>query len=140
MDDQDATATVTLGPGETTWFVLESAIRKPPDPVEASRLVDEAFHDTVDYWRAWMGRSCYTGRWRETVHRSALVLKLLVSNRHGSLVRADVRPARGAGWRAQLGLPVHLDPGRLVHALRTHPVGLHGRGGRVHGLDRGPLP
>ena len=35
-----------------------------------------------------MGRSRYSGRWQEIVHRSALVLKLLVSDTHGSLIAA----------------------------------------------------
>ncbi len=36
----------------------------------------------------WIGRSSYRGRWREMVNRSALTLKLLVSQPYGSLVAA----------------------------------------------------
>jgi GH15 family glucan-1,4-alpha-glucosidase len=43
---------------------------------------------TIAFWRSWIGRSTYKGRWRETVNRSALVLKLLTSARHGSIVAA----------------------------------------------------
>ena len=45
---------------------------------------------------------------------------------------ADLRPARDARRRAQLGLPLHLDPRRLVHALRAHPPRLHRRGRALH--------
>ena len=50
--------------------------------------VSDWFKDTVNFWRDWIGRSTYHGRWREMVNRSALALKLLVSRHHGSLVAA----------------------------------------------------
>ena len=60
-----------------------------PEPVGVSALRGRSvFKDTVNYWRTWIGRSQYHGRWRETVNRSALVLKLLVSDAYGSLVAA----------------------------------------------------
>ena len=43
---------------------------------------------TVDYWRHWLSRCTYTGRWREMVHRSALVLKLLTYEPTGAIVAA----------------------------------------------------
>ena len=50
--------------------------------------MSDAFKETVNFWRAWIGRSTYKNRWRETVNRSALVLKLLTSREHGSMVAA----------------------------------------------------
>ncbi len=47
-----------------------------------------AFKETSDYWRRWVRRSTYRGRWREIVNRSALVLKLLTSSEHGSIIAA----------------------------------------------------
>ena len=72
---------------------------------------------TVAYWRRWLSPSRYRGRWRETVHRSALTLKLMTyaADRRDRR-RADHRPARAARRRAQLGLPLHLDARRGVHA------------------------
>jgi GH15 family glucan-1,4-alpha-glucosidase len=52
------------------------------------RGISRVFKETANFWREWIGRSSYTGRWRDEVHRSALVLKLLVSQPHGSLVAA----------------------------------------------------
>lgn len=44
--------------------------------------------NTIDYWRAWISKCTYTGRWREAVYRSALVLKLLTFEPTGAIVAA----------------------------------------------------
>ena len=54
--------------------------------------------------------------------------------------RADHQPAGDARRRAQLGLPLHLDPRRRVLALRAAAARLHRGGGRLHGLADRPLP
>ncbi|HET9052474.1 MAG TPA: glycoside hydrolase family 15 protein [Candidatus Dormibacteraeota bacterium] len=46
------------------------------------------FDVTVDYWRRWISRSRYDGRWREMVERSALILKLLTYRPTGAIVAA----------------------------------------------------
>src|SRR5207245_4264900 len=43
---------------------------------------------SVNFWRRWVARNTYGGRWRETVNRSALTLKLLTSRQYGSIVAA----------------------------------------------------
>src|SRR3979409_1857864 len=43
---------------------------------------------TIAYWRGWIGKSDYVGRWRERVHRSALTLKLLTYAPTGAVVAA----------------------------------------------------
>jgi GH15 family glucan-1,4-alpha-glucosidase len=48
----------------------------------------ELFEDTVEYWRRWLAKSVYKGRWREMVERSALVLKLLTYEPTGAIVAA----------------------------------------------------
>jgi GH15 family glucan-1,4-alpha-glucosidase len=49
---------------------------------------DELFDETVAYWRNWVSKSTYRGRWREMVNRSALALKLLTYEPTGAIVAA----------------------------------------------------
>jgi len=84
----DVSAQFKLEPGETETFALETV---PETYVPRSFTADEMrqdFEDTVDFWRAWLARSNYRGRWREMVHRSALVLKLLTYEPSGAMVAA----------------------------------------------------
>ena len=48
----------------------------------------EAFRECRDYWIAWSSKCTYNGVWRDSVHRSALALKLLTSVHFGSTVAA----------------------------------------------------
>jgi GH15 family glucan-1,4-alpha-glucosidase len=82
-------ARLHLQAGESATFVLETL---PGDsiapPGHSEGEIDELFDATVTYWRKWLGRSRYTGRWREMVHRSALTLKLLTYQPTGAIVAA----------------------------------------------------
>jgi len=49
---------------------------------------EDLFKHTVDFWRRWLSKCTYTGRWREMVYRSALVLKLLTFQPTGAIVAA----------------------------------------------------
>jgi GH15 family glucan-1,4-alpha-glucosidase len=83
-----AVAEFTLGADESVWFVLEVVMEDEPSPCAQPDYVSDAFKETVNFWRGWIGRSTYKNRWREMVNRSALVLKLLTSAEHGSIVAA----------------------------------------------------
>ena len=50
--------------------------------------VDQLFAQTVEYWRGWLSKCSYKGRWREMVERSALVLKLLTFEPTGAIIAA----------------------------------------------------
>src|SRR4051812_16077952 len=84
--DGDATATFKLRHGESASFVLEDADAHLS--CDTGRYVADSFKNTLNYWRKWVSHSKYRGRWREIVNRSALTLKLLVSQEFGSLVAA----------------------------------------------------
>lgn len=86
--DGAAVAEFTLKVGEIATFVLEQATPGVPSPSANPDYVTAAFKETADFWRRWVARSTYRGRWREVVNRSALVLKLLTSRTYGSIVAA----------------------------------------------------
>jgi len=87
-DKGAATAEFTLRAGETASFVLEEVRGNGDSPSSGEDYVSRAFKDTLNFWRQWVARSNYRGRWRETVNRSALTLKLLTSLPYGSIVAA----------------------------------------------------
>ena len=58
------------------------------DPGLPEPKSERLFQETVDYWRRWVAKSTYRGRWRETVTRSALALKLLTYEPTGAIVAA----------------------------------------------------
>jgi len=79
-------ATFTLADDEWAYFLLESA-GEEQITAQVSRY-QEVLSDTKDYWRNWIEQCRYQGRWRETVRRSALVLKLLTYAPTGAVVAA----------------------------------------------------
>ena len=82
------TAEMSLSEGESMLFVLQEACPQcAASGISAGEAQDE-FSDTVGYWRSWISRCTYTGRWREMVHRSALALKLLTYRPTGAIVAA----------------------------------------------------
>ncbi|HYN50396.1 MAG TPA: glycoside hydrolase family 15 protein, partial [Thermoleophilaceae bacterium] len=88
FSDTGVSCEVTLAAGESVTFVLE---RVPEDYVPrpySEAETREAFDSTIEYWRRWLSKSRYQGRWREVVHRSALTLKLLTFRPTGGIVAA----------------------------------------------------
>src|SRR5215467_12494575 len=88
LSDGAALTEFDLTAGESTAFILEDACHGADSISADPSYVTAAFKVTSDYWRRWVGRSTYRGRWREIVNRSALILKLLTSSDHGSMVAA----------------------------------------------------
>jgi GH15 family glucan-1,4-alpha-glucosidase len=87
--DGGVAAEFTLHEGDISWFVLreitdEIVCNEPVNPEREEAL----FHHTIHYWRSWISKCTYTGRWREMVYRSALVLKLLTYEPTGAIVAA----------------------------------------------------
>jgi GH15 family glucan-1,4-alpha-glucosidase len=97
ITDEGLTASLTLSQGEIGGVVLETEPDGPPQVVPLDRL-EELFAETRDFWRHWIGRCRYTGRWREIVERSAMTLKLMTYAPSGALVAAPT-----AGLPEQIG-------------------------------------
>ncbi len=81
-------AEFTLKPEDKAFFIFEAVEESGHGPEYDARDVARLFKETSNYWRNWINRSTYRGRWREMVHRSALALKLMTSQEHGSIVAA----------------------------------------------------
>jgi GH15 family glucan-1,4-alpha-glucosidase len=96
-----AVAEFTLRADEHAWFVLEQSFPGEDTPSAAPDYVADAFKETLAFWRRWVARSSYRGRWREMVNRSAITLKLLTSRAHGSIVASPTfgLPERLGGER-----------------------------------------
>ncbi|MCE5316100.1 MAG: glycoside hydrolase family 15 protein [Parachlamydia sp.] len=84
----DGFAEFSLKPGETAEFILENITKEASCKESCKEFVDQAFTQTLNYWRNWAAQSTYKGRWREMVTRSSLVLKLLISHKYGSIIAA----------------------------------------------------
>jgi GH15 family glucan-1,4-alpha-glucosidase len=89
--------TATAHAGDVGGVMLETGTTAPPHVLDPDEVVQQ-FHATVDFWRRWLGRSTYRGRWREEVLRSAMTLKLLTYAPSGALVAAPT-----AGLPEQIG-------------------------------------
>jgi len=87
----------TVSAGQVGAVMLETAAAGPPRRLDAAEVMS-LFENTVAFWRRWLGRSTYRGRWREQVYRSAMTLKLMTYAPSGALVAAPT-----AGLPEQVG-------------------------------------
>ena len=83
---EDLLLRLPLSAGQTRGVVLDWGAGRPqevtPEQVEREHAA------TVQFWRSWLARSTYRGRWREMVQRSAIALKLMTYAPTGALVAA----------------------------------------------------
>jgi len=93
----DVRATIALEAGQVDGVILESAAPDPPRRTSREELL-AMFTETSRFWRGWLARSTYRGRWREMVGRSAITLKLMTYAPSGALVAAPT-----AGLPEQVG-------------------------------------
>ncbi|SNT65822.1 pentatricopeptide repeat domain-containing protein (PPR motif) [Asanoa hainanensis] len=98
--DGDVLSSFRLKQGESVVFCLDRA-DDGMAPFGTAEEAEEAFTQTVEYWRRWLSQSSYRGRWREAVHRSALTLKLMTYAPTGAIVAAPTTslPERLGGGR-----------------------------------------
>lgn len=87
-DNAFVEADVELTKGDTALFVLEILDGADLPSSNSVDMTDALLDATTAYWRQWLSQSRYTGRWRETVHRSAITLKLLTHEQTGAIIAA----------------------------------------------------
>jgi GH15 family glucan-1,4-alpha-glucosidase len=92
-------ATRVLRAGQTWGMVLESDCGQPRRVRHDD--IQRLLNDTAAFWRGWLHKSTYRGRWREMVARSAMTLKLMQYAPSGGLVAAPTAglPEQAGGER-----------------------------------------
>ncbi|MEE9152819.1 MAG: glycoside hydrolase family 15 protein, partial [candidate division NC10 bacterium] len=89
QDDKGVSAEFGLEEGQTATFLLQDIPQGSGCGISLSEQESmESFKQTVEYWRRWIAKCTYTGRWREVIHRSAMALKLLTFAPTGAIVAA----------------------------------------------------
>ena len=82
-------AEFTLHEDQTAVFVLQEMAKGAGCGITlAEEKAEDLCRKTVEYWRRWLSKCTYKGRWREMVERSALALKLLTYEPTGAIVAA----------------------------------------------------
>ena len=81
------TSEFTLREGDYLTFILNFT-QTGEDPLVNQWDGEQALRHTINYWQSWLSQCTYHGRWRETVYRSALTLKLLTFEPTGAMVAA----------------------------------------------------
>jgi GH15 family glucan-1,4-alpha-glucosidase len=86
---RSACARFDLKQGESASFVLQQ-LEEGEGPRQALERAEcqDLLQQTLDYWRRWIAKSAYRGRWRDMVNRSTLALKLMTYEPTGALVTA----------------------------------------------------
>ncbi len=146
--------TLTLGERDFAGTVLETQADGPPRIVPPAEKL-ELFEKTRDFWRSWIGRCQYRGRWREMIERSAITLKLMTYAPTGALVAAPTAglPEQIGGERnwdyrytwvrdasfsvhALLGLGYTTEAEAFMHWLRGRAQDAHEAGTRIQIMYR----
>jgi GH15 family glucan-1,4-alpha-glucosidase len=93
----DLHMSLTLRAGQTRGLILETGSADAPREIRVAE-VQQLFDETALFWKSWLARGIYTGRWREALQRSAITLKLMTYAPTGGIVAAPT-----AGLPEQLG-------------------------------------
>lgn len=83
-----ATAEFNLGENDNVVFVLHKIQSKDCQITFSEEQAEQRFKNTIQFWRNWVKKCTYEGRWREMVIRSALTLKLLTFEPTGAIIAA----------------------------------------------------
>ncbi|PWT88564.1 MAG: glucoamylase [Acidobacteria bacterium] len=85
-DGNGAVAEFSLDENQTASFYLCEKNQNEEVVCPSEEEIVQLRNHTVQYWHQWLSKCTYKGRWREIVHRSALVLKLMTFEPTGAIV------------------------------------------------------
>ncbi len=89
VGERGVTARFELREDQSAVFSLhEGAAKDCSRRAHGEHSSEALFRKTVLWWRQWLSKCTYKGRWREVVERSALALKLLTFEPTGAIVAA----------------------------------------------------
>ena len=90
---------ISLSKGESQFLVLKNGEKETLSIEEYES--EEKLKRTTEFWQNWIGEDHYKGLWKEEVHRSELVLKLLIYSPTGAIIAAPTTslPERVGGSR-----------------------------------------
>ena len=89
ISETGITAEFDLAAGEKMCFALGYLGERDGDSIALGEEYSQVLLDqTIKYWRDWLSKCTYKGRWREMVYRSVLALKLLTFAPTGAIVAA----------------------------------------------------
>lgn len=86
-DDGDLHLSLPLEAGQLRGVLIDTAHEGPPREFRVAEA-QAIYTETERFWKSWLAQSTYTGRWRETLERSAITLKLMTYAPTGALVAA----------------------------------------------------
>lgn len=86
VDGENAVGSFILKEDDVACFVLQTNSNDINE--QANAFVKRTYQSTINFWQQWIAQSNYEGHWEEVVRRSALTLKLLISDQFGSMVAA----------------------------------------------------
>ncbi|KAF4631159.1 hypothetical protein G7Y89_g6974 [Cudoniella acicularis] len=88
MLGEGVVAHIHLVEGQAISFVLRDDIPNHVTRDVTTAIIDQQQQSTQQYWHNWISKSRYTGRWREVVSRSLMILKLLTYEPTGAIIAA----------------------------------------------------
>lgn len=88
ISENGAYAEFVLQATESVTFALRYADGEPDERLWMPSPANQLMRETAHFWRNWISKCTYEGRWRERIIRSALVMKLLTYRPTGAIVAA----------------------------------------------------